>query len=195
MRKSRIELALLAGVLLAGTPASAQEFEAQDEIEAVLGRPKRAPVIPPDLRAMVRVSERDRLVVRGLDGADIVIDIAQMEPESFAQYGGGRFFGFSFIGYEFYGYILVDRAMRGDDAVIETGEAPVFSPEGRHFAAVQFSGAGFGNLEAFGLWTVGDSRYSAPLFHGRRPRGRGVADRRLAAPGLRVGKLGRAAAE
>lgn len=112
---------------------------------------------------MVRVSERDRLVIRSLDGRDIQIDIAQMEPERFAQYGGGRFFGFSFIGYEFYGYILVDRAMRGEEAVIATGEAPAFSPDGRHFAAVQFSGAGFGNLEALGVWTVGE-RETRPLY-------------------------------
>ncbi|HST36680.1 MAG TPA: hypothetical protein VLK25_08640 [Allosphingosinicella sp.] len=163
MRRNRIELALLAGALLAGTPAPAQEFEAQDEIEAVLGRPKRAPVIPAGLQATVRVSERDRLVVRGLNGADMVIDIAQMEPESFAQYGDGRFFGFSFIGYEFFGYRLIDRRMSGEAAVIETGEAPVFSSDGRYFAAVQVSGAGYGNLEGIAIWRV-DAEGTAQIF-------------------------------
>lgn len=163
MRRIRVELVLVTAALLAGTPAPAQEFEAQNEIEAVLGRPKRAPVIPAELRAMVRVSERDRLVVRGLDGADIAIDIAEMEPESFVQYAGDRFFGFSFIGYEFFGYRLIDRRMSGEAAVIETGEAPVFSPDGRHFAAVQVSGAGFGNLEAVAIWRV-DAAETARVF-------------------------------
>jgi hypothetical protein len=50
--------------------------------------------------------------------------------------------------------LLVDRAMAGDEAMIDTGEAPVFSPDGRHFAAVQLSGADTGNLEGLGIWAV-----------------------------------------
>lgn len=154
MRRRRISLALLAAALLVAGPARAQDSAGPTELEEYLGHAKRAPVVPAELRAMIRESRPDRLVVRGLDGADIVIDIREKEPERFAQFAGGRFLGFSFIGYEYGGYVLVDRAAAGEAALIDTGEAPVFSPDGDHFAAVQFSGAGWGNLEGFGLWRV-----------------------------------------
>jgi hypothetical protein len=134
-------------------PAGAQE-PPRSELEESLGRPKRAPVIPAALRAMVSEASRDRLVIRMLGGSLTAIDISQFEPENFQQFGDGRFLGFSFMGYEFYGYMLVDRAMSGATSVIDTGEAPVFSPDGRHFAAVQTSGASFGNLEGLGIWAV-----------------------------------------
>ncbi len=128
------------------------------EFEEAMGHRKVAPVIPAEFRPMVREATRDRLVVRSLSGADIVIGIREMEPERFVQFAGGRYFGFSFIGYEFYGFLLVDRAMAGEEAVIDTGEAPVFASDGRHFAAVQVSGAGFGNLEGLGIWQVRPGR-------------------------------------
>lgn len=161
MPRSRIELALAAMLLIAG-PAAAQD-PPMSELEESLGRPKRAPVIPAELRPMVREASRDRLVIRMLGGSDTAIDIGQFEPENFQLFGDGRFLGFSFQGYEFYGYMLVDRAMYGVTAVIDTGEAPVFSPDGRHFAAVQTSGAGFGNLEGLGIWAVRPAA-SVPIF-------------------------------
>lgn len=150
MRKS---LSLFLALLIAG-PAAAQDRPPASELEESLGRPRRVPVIPPELRAMVQEASRDRLAIRMLGGSITAIDISQFEPENFQQYGDGRFLGFSFLGYEFYGYMLVDRAMFGVTAVIDTGEAPVFSPDGHHFAAVQTSGAGFGNLEGLGIWEV-----------------------------------------
>jgi hypothetical protein len=150
--RRRIELALLAALLIAG-PAAAQNPPGS-ELEESLGRPRRVPVIPAELRFMVREASRDRLVIRMLGGSVIAIDISQFEPENFREFGDGRFLGFSFLGYETYGYMLVDRAMFGVTSVIDTGEAPVFSPDGRHFAAVQTSGAGFGNLEGLGIWAV-----------------------------------------
>ncbi len=151
--RRRIELALVAALFATG-PAVAQNAPPASELEEALGRPRRVPVIPPELRPMVREASRDRLVIRMLGGSDTAIDISQFEPENFQQFGNGRFLGFSFLGYEFYGYMLVDRAMSGVTAVIDTGDAPVFSPDGRHFAAVQLSGAGFGNLEGLGIWAV-----------------------------------------
>jgi len=140
--------------LLIAAPATAQDPPPMSELEESLGRPKRVPVIPAELRAMVNEATRDRLAIRMLGGSVTAIDISQFEPENFRQFGDGRFLGFSFQGYEFYGYMLVDRAMFGVTAVIDTGEMPVFSPDGRHFAAVQTSGAGFGNLEGLGIWQV-----------------------------------------
>jgi hypothetical protein len=58
------------------------------------------------------------------------------------------------MGYESSGYMLVDRTTSGDEAVIATGVAPIFSPDGRHFASVEISGAETGNLEAFAVWEV-----------------------------------------
>jgi len=160
----------LAGALLAVSPVPAQDGAGPSELEEALGRPRRTPAIPPELRPLVREATRDRIVVRGLRG-DIAIDISDFEPENFGQFGDGRFFGFSFLGYEYYGYLLVDRAMTGDEAVIETGEAPVFSRDGRYFAAVQFSGAGWGNLEAFGLWQVTTEGSRQRLFDAALPAG------------------------
>lgn len=161
MRRGRIEPALAALLLIAG-PAAAQD-PPMSELGEALGRPKRAPAVPAGLRPMVQEASRDRLAIRMLDGSVTAIDISQFEPEDFRQYGDGRFLGFSFQGYEFYGYMLIDRAMSGVTAVIETGEAPVFSPDGRHFAAVQLSGAGFGHLEGLGIWAVRPAA-SVPVF-------------------------------
>lgn len=171
MRRNRTSLFVLAGALLWPGPASAQDSTGPTELEEFLGHPKRAPVVPAELRAMIRESRPDRLVVRGLTGADIVIDISEKEPGRFTQFAGGRFLGFSFIGYEYAGYVLIDRAATGEAALIDTGEAPVFSPDGDHFAAVQFSGAGWGNLEGFGLWRVEPAETSQRLLSSAFPPG------------------------
>jgi hypothetical protein len=144
-------------LLLQGAAQAAQE-PPMTELEESLGRRKVAPVVPAELRPMVREATRDRLVVRSLAGADIVIDISEMEPERFVAFADGRYFGFSFIGYEYYGFLLIDRAMAGEEAVIATGEPPVFAADGGHFAAVQTSGAAFGNLEGLGIWEVRPGR-------------------------------------
>ncbi|HWT11613.1 MAG TPA: hypothetical protein VN231_02570 [Allosphingosinicella sp.] len=149
-----IRAAVLGVALFAWAPARAQNPAQRTELEEALGRPKTAPVVPAELRAMVRTAERDRLVVRGLNGADIEVDISEKEPERFAGFGGGRFFGFSFLGYEHFGFILVDRAAEAAEAVIATGEAPAFSSDGRYFAAAQITEGGFGNLEAVAVWEV-----------------------------------------
>lgn len=145
---------MLAALLLLPGAAQAAQEPPMTELEQSMGRRKVAPVIPTELRPMVREATRDRLVVRTLSGADIVIDIREMEPERFVQFANGRYFGFSFMGYEFYGFLLIDRAMAGEAAVIATGEPPVFASGGRHFAAVQISGADTGNLEGLGIWEV-----------------------------------------
>lgn len=154
MPSAALEALAAAGLLLAQPAGAGQPFTPRSELEEALGRPKRLPEIPPELRAMVRVAEPDRIVLRALDGSDIAIDLTQREPERFAGYGGGRFFGFPFVGYEFFGFTLVDRAATGDAALIETGEAPVFSADGRYFAAASMSEGGFGGLEGMGLWEV-----------------------------------------
>lgn len=161
---------ILLATVLAGVPATAQET-GRSELEESLGRPRRVPPVPAELRRLFRDITRDRLVIRDLNGGDVAIDITEYEPDEFQQFADGRFVGFAFMGYEFYGYQLIDRAMAGDAAVIETGATPVFSPDGRHFAAVQLSGAGFGNLEGVAIWRVEADRTRQILFSGILPEG------------------------
>lgn len=170
MRRTTISLAFLTGALLAAQPAAARQ-PPLTELEQAMGHRKTAPVIPPALRPMVREATANRLLVRSLDGGTIAVDISEMMPERFAAFGGGRFLGFAFTGYEYYGYLLIDRAARGDAAVIETGGSPAFSPDGRHFAAIQLSGSGWGNLEGLGLWDVGAGAVTQRLFLSALPAG------------------------
>lgn len=170
MRKKTISLAVLTGALLSALPAAAQQ-RPMTELEEAMGRRKTAPVIPPALRAMVEEATASRLLIRGLNGGTIEVDISEMLPERFEAFGGGRFLGFAFTGYEFYGYLLIDRAARGDTARIETGATPVFSPDGYHFAAVQLSGSGFGNLEGLAVWDVGAGAVTQRLFLSALPAG------------------------
>lgn len=170
MRSKTIRLILLAGAILAAQPAAAQQ-PPMTELEQSMGRRKTAPVIPPALRPMVQDATANRLLIRGLNGGTIEVDISEMLPERFEAFGGGRFLGFAFTGYEFYGYLLIDRAARGDAARIETGATPVFSPDGHHFAAVQLSGSGFGNLEGLAVWDVGTAAVTLRLFMSALPAG------------------------
>jgi hypothetical protein len=161
---------ILLALALVGAPAAAQDD--RSELEVSLGRPRRVPPVPADLRPLFRQVTRDRLVIRDLRGADIVLDIRQYEPDEFRQFAGGRFIGFSFTGYESFGYLLIDRAMTGEEAVIATGDRPVFSPDGRYFAAVQSSGgAETGNLEGFALWQVTADGSRQRLFNTALPPG------------------------
>lgn len=161
--RRRIELALAALLLLAAAQPS--------ELEESLGRPVRAPVVPAELRAMMREASTERLVVRGLAGGEIVVALGDVEVERMQGFADGRYLGFHFVGYEFFGYRLVDRRMRGEAAVIETGEAPVFSSDGRHFAAVQLSGASFGNLEGIAIWRIDAGSTVQILFSDVLPQG------------------------
>jgi hypothetical protein len=170
MRRTTISLAVLTGILLAAQPAAAQQ-PPLTELEQVMGRRKTAPVVPPALQPMVQEATANRLLIRGLNGGTIEVDISEMLPERFEAFGGGRFLGFAFTGYEYYGYLLIDRAARGEAARIETGAAPVFSPDGRHFAAAQLSGSGFGNLEGLGIWDVGATAVAQRLFMSALPAG------------------------
>jgi hypothetical protein len=168
--QKRAEAALIVVLALIG-PAMASAQPARTEFEEAMGRPVRAPVVPPALRPMVREATTERLVVRGLGGGEIAVALGDIETERLAGFADGRYLGFHFNGYEFFGYRLVDRRMRGEDAVIETGEAPVFSPDGRHFAAVQVSGASFGNLEGLAIWRVEADRTVQILFTELLPQG------------------------
>jgi hypothetical protein len=46
----------------------------------------------------------------------------------------------------------VDRAANGEAAILETGVVPLFSPDGRYFAAAHMTEPGWNNLEGVALW-------------------------------------------
>ena len=144
----------IALLLVALAQPAAGQPSARQEYEEATGRPKRAPVIPRELRTMVAETSPDRLVVRGLNGQLIPVSLDWIEPAGFVSYLDGRYFGFAITGYEAGGFTVVDRRASGDGAVIETGQAPTFSPDGRYFAAAEMSEAGFGNLNGVALWEV-----------------------------------------
>lgn len=154
MKKGKLaELACAALVLLLAPHVSAAEsFKPRNEYEELIGEPKPVPEIPAGLASVLRAKSPDKLLVKSLDGNEIEVDIEWYDPEEFKLYVDGRYLGFSYIGHEDYGYILVDRAASGETAVMQTGNAPVFSPDGRLFAAAEMSEAAFSNLEGIALW-------------------------------------------
>lgn len=162
---------LLALALLAAPAAAAQEPDLQSELELALGRPTRAASVPPELRDVIREASRERLVVRTNRGEDIVVDLRQREAEGLAQFGGGRFVGFSYVGYEFFGFTLIDRAAAGDSALIDTGDRPVFSSDGRYFASAVITEGGYGDSEGLTVWEVLPDRVARRFFTDALPRG------------------------
>ncbi len=158
-------------LLTLALPAGAQEREItpREDYEMFLGRPKPTPQIPPALRSMVVESRPERLTVRGLAGQEIPVSLEWFEPLDFTTYRDGRYLGFRYLGYEEDGYILVDRISRGAAAIIETGAAPLFSPDGRYFAAAQMTEAGWNNLEGVALWQVLPDRTVRRFFSNALP--------------------------
>ena len=155
MRKGKARLVAILLLALAA-PAEAQERELtpREEYEMFLGEPKRAPEIPRELRNIITESRPERLIVRGLHGQQIPVSLEWFEPSDFTILQNGRYLGFRYRGYEEGGYILVDRAATSEAATLHTGVLPLFSPDGRFFAAAQLSEAGWDNLEGVALWEV-----------------------------------------
>ena len=171
MRKGRNEWGAAALLLLLAVPAAAQSPTARSEYEEYTGRPKPAPTIPAEVRAMVAEATPDRLVVRRLNGETVSISLDYIEPVRFSTWQDGRFLGFDYAGYEAEGYDLVDRRQTVGDPVMETGQAPVFSLNGRFFAAAEMTESAFGNLNGVGLWEVLPDRTVRRLFTDALPRG------------------------
>ena len=63
------------------------------------------------------------------------------------------------------------KKLRGEEAEIGTGVEPAFSRDGHWFAAVQLSGAGWGNLEGFGIWEVTPEGVRQRFFNMALPAG------------------------
>lgn len=150
-------------------PVATQPFTPRTEYEQLIERPKPMPEIPADLRSIVSAPSPDQLLVRDLHGRDIPVDIEWYDPEDFMLLRDGRYLGFTLQGYEGFGYLLIDRAANGEAAAIATGEAPLFSPDGRFFVALQQSDAGWGNLEGIGLWEMRPDMTVRRFYNGALP--------------------------
>jgi hypothetical protein len=116
-------------------------------------RQVQAPAIPAALRNMVRV-DGTALMIRMNDGSRHRFDISELHVDRFETFARGRFVGFGISAHEEFGYVLIDRTQRGELAEIPTGDRPVFSEDGSHFAAAEVSASGYGNLDGIGLWQV-----------------------------------------
>ncbi|MFN3943931.1 MAG: hypothetical protein ACK4K7_03240 [Allosphingosinicella sp.] len=157
-------------------PACAQQgapagFQPRNHYEELMERPKPIPEIPPHLRHIVAADGPDRLVVTGLAGQLIEVDIEWSEPEEWHLLADGRYLGFVVGGYETHGYTLVDRAATGGGEVMDTGVEPTFSPTGRWFAAAQMSDPGWGNMEGVAVWEVLPDRTALRMMTSAVPYG------------------------
>lgn len=95
----------------------------------------------------------DHIAVATEAGNTICVDTSWIEEIASPKVSGDdRFLSFAWHGYESFGHVVIDRSGRGQ--VIDTGETPRASPSGRRFAAVDLGEAGFGALNAFGVWDV-----------------------------------------
>jgi len=116
---------------------------------------KTAIPVPRVWSGVVR-SERPFLAVSTFGGRTLCVATSGIEniddPEISPD---GRFLRFAWYGYETGGYMVIDRSGKG--VQFDTGDRPVPSPSGQLAAVVQYSEAGFGSLEGFGVWQVGKS--------------------------------------
>jgi hypothetical protein len=123
---------------------------APKDIDEELGVRETGLPVPHAFAGVVR-SNLYHFLVSTLNGGTLCVDTSWMfqieEPTA-----EGRFLSFAWVGYEAFGHILVDRA--GQGTVIDTGEAPAFSPNGEFVAGLQVSEAGWGGLEGFAIWRV-----------------------------------------
>lgn len=126
--------------------------KAKSNYGAEIQRRKAIPV--PRVWSGVVRSDLWRFAVSTFGGRTLCIDTGGIEdieePELSAD---GRFLRYRWYGYETGGYTVVDRSGKG--AEFDTGDKPVPSPSGQLAAVVQYSEAGFGSLEGFGVWHVG----------------------------------------
>ena len=116
---------------------------------------RTGPIAVPAAWSGIARTDMTRIAFSTLGGRTLCVDASWIEdihePELSAD---GRFARFEWYGYETGGYFVVDRA--GNGVVFDTGDRPVPSPSGKLAAVVQYSEAGFGSLEGFGVWQVGD---------------------------------------
>lgn len=126
------------------------EFVPKDDSDHGLHLDKPLPIEKP-FKGIVSAS-KTVMTVQALSGDPVCVPLGWIsEASGFELSIDKRFLQFDHRGYESFGHVVVDRASR---EVIETGEPPLFSRDGRYFAAAQASPSGFGGLEGIAIWEV-----------------------------------------
>jgi hypothetical protein len=129
------------------------EFPARpDDAEWPVKRPVAIPAALDDIVSATATT----LTVQTFAAKPTCVDIGGLDISELETFAADRLVGYSVQGNEYYGYEVVDRRVPG--LFFQTGDRPLFSPSGKRFAAVQTSGAAFGNLEGLGVWEVGTDR-------------------------------------
>lgn len=130
----------------------------REPIEEGLRQRTAAIAIPAPLAGIAR-ADLDNIAVSTTGGATVCVDASWMESlRDAALSPNQRFASFGWDAYESYGHVVVDRSGQGQ--VIDTGVAPLRSPSGKRFAAVEYSESGFGSLNAFAVWDVRETGLS-----------------------------------
>jgi hypothetical protein len=161
MKKSRLMLA--AGPILAfstlGLAADCYETDATSACKAIVIPAgdyeylRRELVTIPGEYRNIASSTNTVMTIRTLSGKAMCEEVAYTQGvRDFWVSGDGRFFGFHSYQVEADGHYVFDRA--GTGTKLSTGTRPVFSGDASMFAAVQQSGAGWGNLEGLSIWKI-----------------------------------------
>jgi hypothetical protein len=138
--------------------------------ENFVGHPKPMPVIPPELRDIVSAS-RGTIAIQGLHGEELVLDITELEPTDFTAFANRRYIGFGFTSGEYYGYRVVDRTEHGIYPYVDTGTAPLFSPDNQYFVGVEGHNSQYGFLNGIGVWQVLEDGTGNRFFTDALPEG------------------------
>lgn len=143
----------LAQVSPSATAAPEADLAACPRAPANEERMRSRPIAIPAAFGRIARSDLDHIAVVTAEGVTVCVDTSWIEEISAPKASADdRFLSFAWQGYESFGHVVVDRSGKGQ--VIDTGETPRASPSGRRFAAVDLGEAGFGALNAFGVWDV-----------------------------------------
>jgi hypothetical protein len=116
-------------------------------------RERTKPVPVPPVFERLAKSDMDHLAFATADGNTICVDTTWIESIDGPELSeDGRFASFAWLGYEAFGHVIVDRSGQGQ--VVDTGNAPLPSPDGKRLASVDLSESGFGSLNALAVWDV-----------------------------------------
>ena len=129
------------------------DLSACPETEPAEFRERTKPVPVPPVFERLAKSDMDHLAFTTANGSTICVDTTWIESIDDAELSeDGRFASFTWLGYEAFGHVVVDRSGQGQ--VVDTGNAPLPSPEGQRLASVDLSESGFGSLNALAVWDV-----------------------------------------
>jgi hypothetical protein len=154
LKTVKLALACMAFALPVSAYAqSCPNLPVKDEIEAAIME-TRGPFAPiPAKYQQIAEHGKTELTIRTLSGQILCFRTAgQNVVDSFYLSDDQRFFGFDYGVNEEFGYILVDRI--GSGTLIDTGEKPIFSKDGKRIVSLQKSAIEGGGLEGLASWDI-----------------------------------------